>query len=75
MKEYKIQMMFDGKWGVAWHATGSPSFAVYQTAEAARNIMRSLKAEWENGTKCKKEPPTGYRIVSRTVTEWEPEEE
>ena len=78
MKEYGIQMRFEikhsGKWVTASNTMGT-GYAIYTTKEGAERRMNEFKAEWATVDPMKKEPPIDFRIISRTVSEWEPEEE
>ena len=74
MREYKIEMMRNGKWKPAslpWNGM----VGVTTNREHAFNMVRMLKKEWrkakENGDLLHLEyMPKKYRVFSREVSEW-----
>lgn len=75
MKEYKIEMKFASWFEVEWIHPFYPhdTFArqihdSYEHAAEAVEMLKKVWAEHSHGL----EQPSEYRILCRTVSEWEP---
>ena len=75
MKEYKIQMCFegryDGNWVSALQPFGGYAGNPYDDFEQAKLAMYRLAYAWGKNS-FGHEPPVDFRIISRNVTPWEP---
>lgn len=75
-KEYKVQMLRDGKWRLALQPFGGGS-PTYSDREGAEQFIATCREAWNKAVNIKdaysSRVPAAYRIISRTVTLWEPE--
>lgn len=88
MKEYKIQMFKNGKWGIASYPFGAHYTSAYSTLEKAEAMIEECRKGWRE---CKANPAAWetvlrcrpiwtpddveaikFRVLSREVSEWEP---
>ena len=69
MKEYRIQMLRDGKWLVARTYFGS-TLGNFASRSHAEQVMLSVEDAWQRkGSPDHK--PDRFRLVARDVSEWE----
>lgn len=75
MKEYKIQMRFESKYGGEWVSARQPFGGYmgqpYEDKDNATVAMHNLAGAWDKNS-FGHEAPVDFRIISRNVTPWEP---
>lgn len=79
MKEYKVQMLFNGKW-ISGHRPNNIHYKTSRNKEEMIKYMCEMGEAWriyriklENLGYDTKLTPETFRIVSREITEWEEE--
>lgn len=82
-KEYRLECRNEERWGKKWvgaiGTNGGYFGSIYTNRAEAEKALKRLVSLWEeHELPCysdRKTKVSEFRIVSRTVTEWEPEEE
>lgn len=76
MKEYKIEMLMKGEWKRARQPWGILPAGDVKTKKDADKLIKKTKKLWEEFDRRfdgKYSIPSGYRVLSRQVTEWKEE--